>query len=316
MNTFKFFLFQAALLCTFASSISAFEMQTYEDYRDGKKYPVIKMNDLSVFAKNLAFEQKGSFCYDDNPANCEMYGRLYTWDDAFKACPMGWNVMAEEDFDALQNDKGAITKFYPMAGGFRNAKGKYELLDKRADIWFQDEADKAKAKYVFYSVKNSSYSKNAFSKNAAMSIRCVNYFEENDCNYECACDNGYDALIAREYENKNLLVCSYVNVTRSGTVNPVCPRSYVVYARYWLKSGSGKMECPETPYSDDIKGLDPVEEKILFNNYQDTDNLVFTSKGLCTYDSEPDDGEMHYKKCLPFGQASKLSPLAKKLLGL
>lgn len=316
MNIFKYSLLQALTICSLASSISAVEMQTFEDFRDGKRYPVIKTEEISIFAKNLAYNEKGSFCYDDNDANCEMYGRLYTWDKGLFACPMGWNMMSEDDFNSLQKDEAAFAKFNPVAGGFRNAKGKYELLDKRADIWLQDRIDKAKSKYLFYSVKNSSYSNSSFSKEAAMSIRCVNYFDENDCNYECGCDNGYETLLNKEFENENILVCSYVNVTKSGTVNPVCPRGYNIITQFWVKSNSRTMECPGNSYDENPEGLESIEQNTLFKNYSDKDNLAFTSKGLCSFESEPDDGEMHYKKCLPFGQASRLTSLAKKLLGL
>ncbi len=37
---------------------------------------------LQEYSKNLAYAIPGSICRSDNPANCEKYGRLYSWAQA------------------------------------------------------------------------------------------------------------------------------------------------------------------------------------------------------------------------------------------
>ncbi len=46
-------------------------------------------------------------CYDNDPANCEKYGRLYSWMDATTACPTGWHLPSIEEFEALLNNVGS-----------------------------------------------------------------------------------------------------------------------------------------------------------------------------------------------------------------
>lgn len=68
---------------------------------DGNKYPTTEIGQQIWMAKNLNVNVEGSWCYDNDPANCEKYGRLYTWDAAMKACPSGWHLPSKEEFEAF-----------------------------------------------------------------------------------------------------------------------------------------------------------------------------------------------------------------------
>ena len=59
-------------------------------------------------AKNLNDASKGGKCYDDKPENCEKYGRLYTWEEAMKACPSGWHLPSNEEWEALVSSAGGM----------------------------------------------------------------------------------------------------------------------------------------------------------------------------------------------------------------
>jgi len=52
-------------------------------------------------AENLNYECHGSKCYKNNPANADIYGRLYDFETAKKACPIGWHLPTEKEWEEL-----------------------------------------------------------------------------------------------------------------------------------------------------------------------------------------------------------------------
>jgi len=76
--------------------------ESFLDVRDGKYYKYVQMgDDQTWFAENLNFDAPGSRCYGDVPENCETKGRLYDWNTATTACPVGWRLPNEDDWNTL-----------------------------------------------------------------------------------------------------------------------------------------------------------------------------------------------------------------------
>jgi uncharacterized protein (TIGR02145 family) len=57
--------------------------------------------------ENLNYSSKsGSWCYDENVSNCDLYGRLYDWQTAKNVCPHGWRLPSKKDFENLVSING------------------------------------------------------------------------------------------------------------------------------------------------------------------------------------------------------------------
>ena len=78
------------------------ELGEMTDPRDGQTYQTVTLGNQTWLAQNLNYEtDNNSWCYDDDPENCETYGRLYDWEAAMSACPDGWHLASDEDWTTL-----------------------------------------------------------------------------------------------------------------------------------------------------------------------------------------------------------------------
>jgi len=105
------------LLLMSVFALTAQESGELIDSRDGKKYKIVTIDimlegGVSVqrtwMAENLAYEVPESFCYKNESAYCEAFGRLYTFKAAQEACPDGWHVPTIAEWQLLFKTFGGI----------------------------------------------------------------------------------------------------------------------------------------------------------------------------------------------------------------
>jgi uncharacterized protein (TIGR02145 family) len=96
-----------ALVCVSCLQPAAAQTPELYDPRDGGTYGTVSIGDRLWFAENLDFQAaSGTRCFEDRPEYCGEYGRLYTWAAAVVACPSGWRLPTEGDWQDLERSLG------------------------------------------------------------------------------------------------------------------------------------------------------------------------------------------------------------------
>jgi len=173
---------------------------TFTDSRDTKSYKSVTINGKVWMAENLNFETADSKCYGDDPANCAKYGKLYTFDDANIACPVGWHLPSNEEWDTLMqfvnpscsttgSCAGAGAKLKATSGWNTNGNGtddygfsalpgggydgSFSAVGDRGLWWSSTEGNSDYAYYRdMYSYSSDVY-RSGYPKSILFSVRCV-----------------------------------------------------------------------------------------------------------------------------------------------
>ena len=110
---------------------------TFKDKRDGQIYKTVKIGNYTWMAQNLNYavnNGQGSWCYNNEYRNCKKYGRLYSYYSAMNACPSGWHLPSEYEWQDL----------FETVGGEQTAN--YVLRSK--DDWYYNDGDRYKFKVL------------------------------------------------------------------------------------------------------------------------------------------------------------------------
>jgi uncharacterized protein (TIGR02145 family) len=114
----------------------------FTDPRDGQIYNTIQIGDQCWMAENLNIgtmingtedmTDNGiieKYCYDNDTANCEIYGGLYQWNEMMEytttqggqgICPAGWYISTDDELKILE---GTVDIYYPVGHPIWNDRG-------------------------------------------------------------------------------------------------------------------------------------------------------------------------------------------------
>ena len=164
--------------------------KTYQVYKFVKIAPEGINYAKTWMAENLKYVTKDSYCYGGQQS-CDSYGRLYTWEAAKEACPVGWHLPTQREWETLlaavkgENGAGYALKsktdwdgddtyhFTALPGGV-GENGQYSLIGILANFWTATEAESGeKAIYVSLESKVDTWGEGASSVNNLFSVRCL-----------------------------------------------------------------------------------------------------------------------------------------------
>jgi len=157
---------------------------TLTDPRDGQVYETIKFGRQEWAAQNMNYQNPNSWCYNNNPENCEKFGRLYSYVGAAQACPPGWRLPTSRDWDrliqhigeesaAIELREGGSSGFNVLMAGVRYDYGAFNHLNENAYFWSHVFADNEPAWVYLIGRTMHTVSRIQSFSGTGFSVRCI-----------------------------------------------------------------------------------------------------------------------------------------------
>jgi uncharacterized protein (TIGR02145 family) len=172
---------------------------SFSDQRDGKTYKTVKIGSQTWMSENLNYDASGSKCYENKPENCAKYGRLYNWATSKSACPSGWHLPSNDEWQELvdftggdelagaylkaksgwNDNKGASGNgtdnygFSALPGGFGYSSGSFNLVGYFGNWWSATEYGASGAYFRTMRYISANVYRDSDSKYSLYSVRCV-----------------------------------------------------------------------------------------------------------------------------------------------
>jgi len=173
--------------------------KSFTDSRDGKQYKIVTIGKQTWMAENLNYNASGSKCYGNYESECQRYGRLYNWYTAKTACPSGWHLPSDAEWDALTvtvggketagkflkttsgwnsggngTDKYGFTALPGGGGRSSNLGSKFLYIGDNGFWWSSSESRADFAAYCWGMSKDDDVSRDDYGKDFDLfSVRCV-----------------------------------------------------------------------------------------------------------------------------------------------
>jgi uncharacterized protein (TIGR02145 family) len=154
-------------------------------------YPITAIGRQMWMAENLNRKAGNSWCYGDKDSNCVKYGRLYDWQTALSACPRGWRLPTNEEWDALVKECGGKERagrvlksrngwdgeddygWSALPGGVRPPGGGFASVGDLGAWWSSGDGGEGSAYIRYINTSRGSIYEAKAKKGTGHSVRCV-----------------------------------------------------------------------------------------------------------------------------------------------
>ena len=178
------------------STKQVYKYVTFNIEHNGEKYSKTWLVENLYY---LVDENGSSACYGNNRENCKKYGRLYTWNAALSACPIGWHLPSLDEWEKLleavpvdNEGAGMVLKagslwkkrenglpgvgsdrydFAALPGGLY--EGVYQGIGTDAIFWTSSMIKESLASYVQLRYDQDVSKTDTFEKVNLASVRCI-----------------------------------------------------------------------------------------------------------------------------------------------
>jgi uncharacterized protein (TIGR02145 family) len=136
--------------------------------------------------QNLNYKTPESWCYQDKDANCAKYGRYYSFDMANKACPSGWHLPSDQEWDNLIKAyggggpaykaliDGGNVGFNGLIGGHRFAANKsFLVFGQVGDYWSSTATASEYARFYRFNESTKELRREGNLKSYGFNCRCI-----------------------------------------------------------------------------------------------------------------------------------------------
>ncbi len=197
----RIYLFVASYLCLMINVTAQVE-GSFTDPRDGETYKTVTFNNdlgMGVFksqtwmAENLRYMMgEETPWYENDSLKHKKYGRYYTWELAKRACPLGWHLPSDVEWQILVHQlfkgggvssnseelykqllEGGESNFAALLGGTRDGFGEFVSLSKNGLYWSASEKGADNAWFYDFSSFTSGVNRGGYDKSWAFSCRCL-----------------------------------------------------------------------------------------------------------------------------------------------
>lgn len=194
LNGRTFLLPASLLIASIVAAQDPASQAALTDPRDGKTYPLVRIGGDLWMAHNLNYASPDSKCYENDPKQCLLLGRLYDWNAAKSSCPEKSHLPTDADWNALAAASGGDSAARSLKShvgwngggngidalgmailpaGLRHDYGVFDGIADYAYFWTATEAGSTLAWYRSLYHAYSDLDRGRIDKASGLSVRCV-----------------------------------------------------------------------------------------------------------------------------------------------